>query len=297
MSAVMRPTSRRGFEIAIICALALEVDAVDALFDHHWEDDGLPFDKGPGDPNAYSTGIVGRHNVVLAHMPGMGKANAAIVATNCRKSFPNVRLALIVGICGVVPVSPSGQEIILGDVVISDGVIQYDFGRQEPDRFVPKDTLLDSLSRPNLEIRAALAKLKTLRNRKRLATEMATYLGGLRSDPEPGAEYPGVAHDRLFEAAYRHERGKESCEQAGCNGKLVPRERLQAGGSEPRPNIHFGLVASGDWIMRSGEDRDAISAKIGVIGFEMESAGAWDTFPCLVIKGACDYADSHKSNS
>ncbi|KAI1013599.1 hypothetical protein LB504_013194 [Fusarium proliferatum] len=26
----------------------------------------------------------------------------------------------------------------------------------------------------------------------------------------------------------------------------------------------------------------------------MEGAGVWDSFPCIVIKGACDYADSHK---
>ena len=47
--------------------------------------------------------------------------------------------------------------------------------------------------------------------------------------------------------------------------------------------------------MKSGEDRDEIAAKEEVIAFEMEGAGVWDHFPCLVIKGVCDYADSHKS--
>jgi len=32
------------------------------------------------------------------------------------------------------------------------------------------------------------------------------------------------------------------------------------------------------------------------VGFDMEGAGVWDVFPCVVIKGACDYADSHKSD-
>jgi nucleoside phosphorylase len=32
----------------------------------------------------------------------------------------------------------------------------------------------------------------------------------------------------------------------------------------------------------------------GIIGFEMEGAGVWDYFPSIVIKGVCDYADSHK---
>ncbi|OAA74419.1 Ankyrin repeat-containing domain protein [Akanthomyces lecanii RCEF 1005] len=90
-----RPTARDDFKIAVICALPLEADAVDALFDRHWDEDGPSFDNAPDDPNAYSTGAIGRHNVVLAHMPGMGKGNAAIVANNCRISFPNLKLALV----------------------------------------------------------------------------------------------------------------------------------------------------------------------------------------------------------
>lgn len=46
--------------------------------------------------------------------------------------------------------------------------------------------------------------------------------------------------------------------------------------------------------MKSSVHRDEIAAKEDVIAFEME--GVWDNFPCLVIKGVCDYADSHKSN-
>jgi nucleoside phosphorylase len=26
----------------------------------------------------------------------------------------------------------------------------------------------------------------------------------------------------------------------------------------------------------------------------MEGAGAWDILPCVIIKGICDYSDSHK---
>lgn len=34
-----RPTDRTAFEIAIICTLRTESDAVEALFDEFWEDD------------------------------------------------------------------------------------------------------------------------------------------------------------------------------------------------------------------------------------------------------------------
>ncbi|EXA30353.1 hypothetical protein FOVG_18254 [Fusarium oxysporum f. sp. pisi HDV247] len=290
-----RPSDRRGFEIAVICALTLEADAIEALFDHHWDDDGPPFDKESGDPNAYSTGVIGRFNVVLAYMPGMGKVNAATVASNCGKSFPCIKLALVVGICGVVPFVPTNDEIVLGDVIISNGVIQYDFGRQLPDHLARKDTLSDVPGRPNLEIRGVLAKLKGLRHRRQLSAKIADYLDVLRQDRDLYAEYPGSTEDRLFEASYRHTDDQKSCEQLGCNGDLVSRSRLAVAGVYPTPAIHFGLMASGDAVMKSGEGRDRIAAAEGVIAFEMEGAGVWDSFPCIIIKGACDYADSHKS--
>ncbi|KAF5989539.1 ankyrin protein 3 [Fusarium bulbicola] len=290
-----RPSDRRGFEIAIICALTLEADAIEALFDHHWEDDGLHFDKEPGDPNAYSTGVIGRFNVVLAYMPGMGKVNAATVAANCGKSFPNIKLALVVGICGVVPFSPTKDEIILGDVIISNGVIQHDFGRQFPERLVRKDTLLDVPGRPNLEIRGLLAKLKGLRHRRQLSAKIESFLDVLRRDPELYAEYPGSIEDKLFKATYRHVDDEMSCKQAGCEGSMIKRKRLSTTDVPPKPAIHFGLMASADTVMKSGEARDRIASTEDVVAFEMEGAGVWDSFPCIIIKGGCNYADSHKS--
>jgi nucleoside phosphorylase len=62
-----------------------------------------------------------------------------------------------------------------------------------------------------------------------------------------------------------------------------------------QPAVHFGFIASGDTVMKFGEDRDEIAKQGSIVGFEIESAGVWDTFPCIVIKGACDYADSHKT--
>ncbi|KAI7758869.1 hypothetical protein LZL87_014365 [Fusarium oxysporum] len=290
-----RPNDRRGFEIAIICALPLEATAIQALFDHYWDDDGSPFDKEPGDPNAYSTGVIGRHNVVLVHMSGMGKANAAAVAAKCHISFPNIRLALVVGVCGVVPFRRNGDEIVLGDVVISDGIVQYDLGRRLPNQFVTKETLLDALGRPNPEIRGILAKLKTYRGQEDLTRKTIKFLDAMRCNPRLHATYPGSANDRLFEASYRHGEDQKSCDQAGCNGKLVSRRRLEMSGTHLTPAIHFGLMASGDSVMKSDEDREKIAEAGNCIAFEMEGAGVWENFPCIVIKGACDYADSHKS--
>ncbi|KAH7025134.1 uncharacterized protein B0I36DRAFT_434623 [Microdochium trichocladiopsis] len=307
-----RPAARADFEIAIICALVHEADAVKALFDHHWDDNEgedqdsdtnkQPYDKASGDPNAYSTGTMGRHNVVLVHMPGMGKTSASMAAAYCKTSFPNIRLALIVGVCGAVPFYGPGDartEIVLGDVVVSSGVVQHDLGRRYPDRFERKDTLLDSLARPTLEIRSMLAKLQGLRDQQVFQAKLEHYLALLQKQPILAAQYPGKEHDRLFEPTYHHLDRDKTCIQCGCDGPLLSRNRLalENNDSSCRPRVHFGLIASGDTVLKSGEERDRIAREEGIIGFEMEGAGVWDIFPCLVIKGACDYADSHKSKA
>jgi hypothetical protein len=95
------------------------------------------------------------------------------------------------------------------------------------------------------------------------------------------------------------------CAELKCDGnQQVMRARLQQAQScttqeeaaeAQKPAIHFGLTASGDLVMKSGYHRDAIAAKERVIAFEMEGPGVWDNFPTVVIKGVCDYADSHKN--
>ncbi|KAF4431430.1 hypothetical protein F53441_13898 [Fusarium austroafricanum] len=242
MSTPSHPHNRHAFEIAIICALPLEADAIEALFDHHW-DDGPPFDKVINDPNTYTTGVLGCHNAVLAHMPGMGLVNAAALGSILRASFPGIKLALVVGICGVVPFSPSGDRIVLGDVIISTGLIQYDFGRFLPGRFVRKDKLLDSLSRSNQEIRGVLAKLETLRGRNQLSAKLVGYLDENCQQPDLRANYPASANDKLFKASYYHMEDQKSCAQLQCNGELISWNRLEKG-ADPAPAIHFGLINS-----------------------------------------------------
>jgi hypothetical protein len=41
--------------------------------------------------------------------------------------------------------------------------------------------------------------------------------------------------------------------------------------------------------------RDALKKDMHVLCVEMEAAGLMDSFPCLIIRGICDYADSHKN--
>ncbi|KAK3381943.1 hypothetical protein B0H63DRAFT_561536 [Podospora didyma] len=326
-----RPAGRDEFEIAIICALPLESNAVSYLFDERFDDtdDATPYSysKVDGDPNHYTTGRIGKHNVVLAVLPNMGKAAAASAAASLRASYRSVRIALVVGICGGVPgPHKNGDEMFLGDVVISDSLVQHDLGKQYPGGiFQRKDALQDSLGRPNKDIRALLKSFEMDQNRDKLERRTAHHLRDLqaayakRTKRKPAKySYLGPDEDELFRAKYRHRhrlspcctrettcaRALElSCDELGCEEEgLLERaaldEKRKVYDKDPtkaqEPAIYIGPVASGDTVMKSGEDRDRIAREDGILAFEMEGAGVWDELPCIVIKGICDYADSHK---
>ena len=67
MARLLRPNTRDDFEIAIICALKIERDAIEALLDEEYETDGFSYGKAAGDSNAYTTGRLGNQHVVLVN--------------------------------------------------------------------------------------------------------------------------------------------------------------------------------------------------------------------------------------
>ncbi|KAK6001914.1 hypothetical protein QM012_002404 [Aureobasidium pullulans] len=156
----MRPAARDDFEIAIICAPLLEAAAVLDSLNQRYDKDDSGYGKQEGDTNTYPTGQIGQHNVVLAHMPGIGISSAARVASRLQLSFRGIGLALFVGACGGVPFDRSTPAIVPGDVVISTSVVEFDFGRRYPHHFRRKSGLKDTLGRPRTEIRELVSKFE-----------------------------------------------------------------------------------------------------------------------------------------
>ncbi|KAG5748835.1 hypothetical protein H9Q70_008514 [Fusarium xylarioides] len=189
------PAHPTQIDIAILCALTLEADAVETLFDEPWTGG---YNRSKGDTNTYTLGVIGRHGVVLVHMPGMGTTYSANVATCCRSTFPRISLALVVGICGGVPFAQDGTELLLGDVVISDGLVRYDFARQYPDGCLIKNSVSESAKKLPIEILGYLAKLKGVNARRRLRERAAEYLAALSKVID--VTNPGVEEDILFES-------------------------------------------------------------------------------------------------
>jgi nucleoside phosphorylase len=243
------------------------------------------------DNNTYTLGRIGEHNVAIACLPSgqLGNNPATAVAAQMQYSFRAIRLGLMVGIGG--GVLSAEHDIRLGDVVVSNpgkrdgGVIQYDFGQTVAEgRFVHTGTL----NAPPPVFLTAINYLKATHDFHGL--QLADFLSVMDTRLRSKYAYPGAENDVLFEAEYDHVGGDRNCDQCDKN-KLVSR----SGRDGTEPVIHYGTIASGNQVMRHGRTRERLRLESGVLCFEMEAAGLMNNFPCLVIRGICDYADSHKN--
>jgi len=253
------------------------------------EHDNPESDLGDNDENLYTLGSIGEHNVVIVCLPAgrIGNNPAAAVAMQMRATFKGLRFGLVVGIGGGVP--SAEVDIRLGDVVVSQphqtfgGVVQYDAGKTTPSGF----ERTGSLNAPPQILLAAVARVRA--NELRGRSKLSEYVSKISCIPKFQREKAGP--DVLFEAGYSHEGGPI------CDKCITDRqEARQPRDSEEEVVVHYGTIASGNQVMRHAAERDEVSAQLGgVLCFEMEAAGLMNSFPCLVIRGICDYADSHKN--
>lgn len=278
------------YTVGWICGLPLEMAVAKAALDELHP--RLP--AKPNDSNIYILGSIHGHNIAIACLPSgvYGTTSAAIVATHLTTTFPSIRYNLMVGIGGGVP-HPNTTNIRLGDVVVSkpigttSGVIQYDYGKTlTSGRF----QRTGCLNKPPAELLNALSMLESdhLLGKSTVSVHLAQIQARF-----PPTVYPGPQHDSLFDSLYPHAgTGSEDCHSKCEKTHLVRRSRRSS--SDPR--IHYGLIASGNRVMRDAVMRDNIARQLEqVLCFEMEAAGLMDQFPCLVIRGICDYSDSHKN--
>lgn len=280
--------SHEEYTVGWICALPLELTAARVMLDETHADIPQP----STDPNAYCLGRIGDHNIAITCLPKgeIGNNPAATVATRMLSSFPHIRFGLMVGIGGGVP--STEHDIRLGDVVVSTptgqhgGVVQWDLGKTTKGGHFERTGVLNS---PPMVLKTALSKLESSHDIS--GSKVPEYLSSMRSRyPKLISKLscPSAADDILFEADYDHI-GNGTC--IACDAKtVVPRS--------PRNDftIHYGTIASGNQVIKHGSTRDKISKDLGsVLCFEMEAAGLMNNFPCLVIRGICDYADSHKN--
>ncbi|RWA09398.1 hypothetical protein EKO27_g5703 [Xylaria grammica] len=289
----MAPLTRKthdAYNVAILCALDLERNGVRYMLDE--EHQRLP--TQPGDSNSYTLGELHGHNVVLACLPSQqGKGAAATVATNMSRSFPSIKWRLFVGIGGGVP--SDKHDIRLGDVVVSmpegehAGVVQYDLGRATNSGFELKGFLWPL---PAL-LRNAAQDMRSdhLGRDNKIGEYMDTMF---TKWPRMTSYKQPLEPDILFSANVPHPDGARACTSSCDPSQAVARPMRQFDG----PEIHYGLIASGDAVIKNAAARDEIAERLGdVLCFEMEAAGLMTEYPSIVIRGISDYADSHKNKN
>lgn len=192
-------------------------------------------------------------------------------------TFPNLRICLMVGIGGGAP--SESNDIRLGDVVVSTpdygkgttGIFQYDFGKAMHDGSFQHT---GHLNQPPQILLSAVSKIDS--KHKRHGHQIASIVDNvLAVNKKLATEYkrPDPTSDKLFQTVDATIREKRD-----------------------NPKIHYGLIASANQLMKDARIRDKLASENGVLCFEMEAAGLMNHFPCLVVRGICDYSDHDKND-
>lgn len=288
----------QDYTVGYICALSTEAIAARAFLDELHD---APAEVSQHDNNWYTLGKIGSHNVVIAVLPRgkYGHVNAATVARDMLHTFPNIRIGLMVGIGGGAP-TPQ-QDVRLGDVVVSSpgdgkaGVIQYDFGKAMQDQSF---LLTGTLTPPPPWLLTAIAGQEIIY--KSDGHQIEKDIDEALQKNERLYEHfsrPPATSDRLYKSDFTHRDSKAECSKS-CGDEpstLVSRHERGQKRSEDKLKVHYGLIATANTLMKDALFRDKMATGMGVLCFEMEAAGLMDHFPCLVIRGICDYSDSHKN--
>lgn len=153
------------------------------------------------------------------------------------------------------------------------GVVQYDFGKTLADGVFHRT---GTLNKPPEALLTAMSNMQA---------------NGLVTGD-------GYVEKHMQEAVHKHPQMKDFFMNPGSDkdhlfspsSEIVRPPRLPFG-----PHVHYGLIASANQVMKDARTRDRLTEEMGILCFEMEAAGLMDHFPCLVIRGICDYSDSHKN--
>ena len=247
---------------------------------------------------------MGKHNIVIASLAAgvYGTTSAATTASSLLSSLPEIRIGLLVGIGGGIARPDDGTDIRLGDIVVSQpdgaagGVVQYDLARAKPNNArerkdflnMPPPVLLHALAALKAEHNVAGSKVPDLLEEMWEANPRMVK----STQSAPGFVHQGFESDRLFHASYDHAGGRD------CRDCDADEEVHRDARDSTDPEVHYGIIASGNTLVKDATTRDQLVEYIGedCLCVEMEAAGLMNHFPCLVIRGVSDYADSHKND-
>lgn len=205
-------------------------------------------------------------------LPGMGNNFAAVVAAKMQLIYPSIEEIIVTGIAGGVP-----SEVRLGDIVVSsNGVVQYDFGKEEQDKIIQRDN--------GTPCSAFLLKAVNLLR----ASEIKN---GASWD-----KYIDRVINTLKGADYSRPNAKERFQQKKrTKYSVVERD------ASTQTKLYFNKIASGNVVQKNPGRRDALNHDFSIIAIEMEAGGIKDATQLsgngyLAVRGICDYCDNQKND-
>lgn len=263
-----RTLSHDAYSVAWICALPKEQTPATTMLDEIHPNLPQPSD----DHNCYTLGSIGGHNIVIACFPkdDIGNSFDLPFVNRLIGTFPSIKIGFMVGIAdGIAP------EVRPGDVVVSTpvgkfpGVIQLEFGKSKDGG---EFTQIGSLNNPPSWLLTALSEL-----------DMEHNFTGSKIMDEVNEKWPVLAVIH-----WRSDSPETDDSRASKTTEKEPREM----------RVHYGLIASGNPVTNDASFRDRIYKEFDghILCVETEAVGMINDFPCIVIRGICDYADASKNN-
>ncbi|KAI0410232.1 purine and uridine phosphorylase [Xylaria grammica] len=230
----------------------------------------------PG-PHLYCCARIGHHKLVVflpqkvppdKHGPLLRSPIQRLV-----QLFPKVKLFLAVGVGGGAP--SQQNDIRLGDVVVglakdtNKSMFTYDIDKTLVSRRFESVQVFD------LPYSISAARLP---------------------DRIVGKPLPLPPHstDHLYKSEVVHQNTSQPCSTMCENDKSQMVQRSARDGYGDAIRVHFGTIASSNKPMEDALVRDILATETNVLCFETEAYDILNEAPCLLIRGICNYSDSHK---
>lgn len=264
-------------KIGIITALPKECAAMKAMM----QDAEECFFHGRGAGHRFFVGKIASangkyHRVALAQC-GMGNNQASIRATNMLNHFGSIDSIIMTGIAGGIPsFEKDGKQVRLGDIIVSQGITQYDFTKETPSGIECRS----STSKPSAQLLEAVDVMKTYEFDN--SYPWHEYIDSI-SLKLPAFAKPPIESDILYDL------DDNICEHI---------EDISRTGY---PKVLIGGIASANNLLKSAAKRNELKKTFGVLAVEMEASGIADatwnhSVGYLVVRGICDYCDTHKND-
>lgn len=261
-------------KIGIITALPKEYAAIKMMLKNGKE----YFFTGKGAGHRFFVGEIksannGIHKVALG-LCGMGNNKASIRVMSMQNHFPNIESIIMAGIAGGIP-SPDDykKHIRLGDIVVSKGIVQYDFVKETNESIIcrsepaiPSAILLEALNSMNIKEYEDIHEWKS-------------YIDKYAVNRFKRPTCKDILHDE--------------------NGQSISHPNDESRDNYPR--VFYGKIASANTLLKSYAKRQQLKEEFGVYAVEMEASGIADATwemgtGYIVIRGICDYCDEFKND-